>query len=100
MLTDSIQKKDLVARIDQMDSLMGFDRFEHGENDGNKPRKGWLINMHTTTIPSDNYLTGYSGVDYYFWTKKEGVLKLLYNMIHISLLRQFQVDMNQKLKSG
>ena len=75
MLTDSIQKKDLVTRIDQMDSLMGFDRFEHGENDGNKPRKGWLINMHATTIPSDGYLTGYSGVDYYFLDEEGGSFK-------------------------
>ncbi|KAG5420383.1 POL2 [Candida metapsilosis] len=75
MLTDSIQKKDLVARIDQMDSLMGFDRFEHGENDGNKPRKGWLINMHATIIPSESYLTGYSGVDYYFLDEEGGSFK-------------------------
>ena len=38
MLNDSIQKE-LVERIDHIDSIMGFDRLEHGENDGNKPRK-------------------------------------------------------------
>ncbi|KAI3405326.2 POL2 [Candida oxycetoniae] len=75
MLNDSIQKKELVSRIDHIDTLMGFDRFEHGENDGNKPRKGWLINMHATTIPSDNYLTGYSGVDYYFLDEEGGSFK-------------------------
>ncbi|WLF78893.1 DNA polymerase epsilon catalytic subunit [Lodderomyces elongisporus] len=75
MLNESIQKKELVSRIDQIDSLMGFERFEHGENDGNKPRKGWLINLHATTIPSDNYLTGYSGVDYYFLDEEGGSFK-------------------------
>ncbi|CAK9437319.1 uncharacterized protein LODBEIA_P16970 [Lodderomyces beijingensis] len=75
MLNDSIQRKELVSRIDHMDSLMGFDRLEHGENDGNKPRKGWLINMHATTIPSQSYLTGYSGVDYYFLDKEGGSFK-------------------------
>lgn len=75
MLNDSITKQELVSRIDQLDSIMGFDRVEHGENDGTKPRKGWLINMHGTTIPSDNYLAGYSGVDYYFLGEDGGSFK-------------------------
>ncbi|KAI5962583.1 POL2 [Candida pseudojiufengensis] len=75
MLNDSIQKKEMVTRIDQIDSIMGFDRLEHGEKDGNKPRKGWLINMHSTTIPSEKYLTGYSGVDYYFLDEEGGSFK-------------------------
>ncbi|KAF6066675.1 DNA polymerase B, exonuclease domain family protein [Candida albicans] len=75
MLNDSIQKKELVERIDHIDSIMGFDRLEHGENDGNKPRKGWLINMHATTIPTDDYLAGYSGVDYYFLDEEGGSFK-------------------------
>ena len=75
MLNDSITKKELVARIDALDSMMGFSRIEHGEADGMKPRKGWLVNMHATTIPSDEYLTGYSGVDYYFLDEEGGSFK-------------------------
>ncbi|ODV69915.1 DNA polymerase epsilon catalytic subunit A [Hyphopichia burtonii NRRL Y-1933] len=75
MLNDSIQKKELVTRIDQLDSVMGFDRVENGELDGLKPRKGWLINMHSTTIPTDDYLAGYSGVDYYFLDEEGGSFK-------------------------
>ncbi|EGW34100.1 DNA-directed DNA polymerase epsilon, catalytic subunit A [Spathaspora passalidarum NRRL Y-27907] len=75
MLNDAHQKRELVERIDKLDSIMGFDRFEHGEHDGAKPRKGWLVNMHATTIPSDQYLTGYSGVDYYFLDEEGGSFK-------------------------
>lgn len=75
MLNDSVQKKELVNRIDEIDSIMGFDRIQHGENDGKKPRNGWLVNMHATTIPSDSYLTGYSGVDYYFLDEEGGSFK-------------------------
>lgn len=75
MLNDSIQKKELVKRIDELDSIMGFDRIQHGEHDGTKPRNGWLINMHSTTIPSDTYLTGYSGVDFYFLDEEGGSFK-------------------------
>ncbi|EGV61700.1 DNA polymerase epsilon catalytic subunit [Yamadazyma tenuis] len=78
MLNDSLQKRELVDRIDRLDSLMGFDRLQHGEQDGNKPRKGWLINMHSTTIPSDDYLAGYSGVDYYFLDQEGGSFKVTY----------------------
>ncbi|KAK6456843.1 DNA-directed DNA polymerase epsilon, catalytic subunit A [Scheffersomyces xylosifermentans] len=76
MLNDSIQKKDLVTRIDALDSMMGFDRIEHGDFDGTKPRKGWLVNMHATTIPSEEYLPGYSGVDYYFLDEEGGSFKV------------------------
>lgn len=75
MLNDSIQKKELVKRIDEIDSIMGFDRLDHGENDGTKPKNGWLVNMHATTIPSEDYLTGYSGVDYYFLDEEGGSFK-------------------------
>ncbi|CAI5755607.1 unnamed protein product [Candida verbasci] len=75
MLNDSITKKELVSKIDHIDKLMGFDRIEHGENDGMKPRKGWLINFHSTIIPTEEYLTGYSGVDYYFLDEEGGTFK-------------------------
>ncbi|KAK6465694.1 DNA-directed DNA polymerase epsilon, catalytic subunit A [Scheffersomyces coipomensis] len=76
MLNDSIQKKELVSKIDELDALMGFARIENGEHDGLKPKKGWLINMHSTTIPSEDYLTGYSGVDYYFLDEEGGSFKV------------------------
>lgn len=75
MLNDSISKRELVEKIDALDSLMGFDRFDHGEFDGAKPRKGWLINMHATTIPSEDYIAGYSGVDFYFLDEEGGSFK-------------------------
>lgn len=75
MLNDSITRKDLVTRIDALDSLMGFDRYDHGDLDGEKPRKGWLINMHATTIPSEDYIAGYSGVDFYFLDEEGGSFK-------------------------
>lgn len=75
LLNDAITKKDLVEMIDNMDAIMGFERFDHGEQDGNKPRKGWLINMHATTVPTEDYLAGYSGVDYYFLDAEGGSFK-------------------------
>lgn len=75
MLNDSITKRELVEKIDRLDSLMGFERFDQGEMDGAKPRKGWLINMHATTIPSDEYMAGYSGVDFYFLDAEGGSFK-------------------------
>ena len=78
MLNDSIQKRELVESIDNLDSIMGFERIEHGEADGLKPKKGWLVNMHSTTIPSDDYLPGYSGVDYYFLDAEGGSFKVTY----------------------
>lgn len=75
MLNDAISKRELVEKIDNLDSMMGFDRFDHGEMDGAKPRKGWLINMHATTIPSEDYIAGYSGVDFYFLDEEGGLFK-------------------------
>ena len=97
MLNDSIQKE-LVERIDHIDSIMGFDRLEHGENDGNKPRKGWLINMHATTIPTDDYLAGYSGVDYYFLDEEGGSFKATLQFDPYFLSMCYQEIMNWKLR--
>ncbi|ANZ74792.1 BA75_01783T0 [Komagataella pastoris] len=64
-------KLSLVQEADQIDSVFGFDRYESG------PKKvGWLINMHTTTIPSEDLLQGYSGVDYYFLDEEGGGFKV------------------------
>ncbi|ODV97381.1 hypothetical protein PACTADRAFT_49103 [Pachysolen tannophilus NRRL Y-2460] len=61
---------DAVKEIDSIDSMFGFDRYGEG------PKKiGWLINMHPTTIASDEYLSGYSGVDYYFLDEEGGSFK-------------------------
>ena len=75
MTNEAHMKRDLVRKIDELDSLMGFDRFEHGDLDGAKPRKGWLINMHTTTIATEDYAGGYSGVDFYFLDEEGGSFK-------------------------
>lgn len=74
MLND-VLKRELVEKIDHLDSLMGFDRFDQGESDGAKPRKGWLVNMHATTIHSADYAGGYSGVDFYFLDEEGGSFK-------------------------
>lgn len=75
LLNDSITKRDLVEKIDALDELMGFERFQHGDLDGAKPRKGWLVNMHATTVPSEEYMAGYSGVDFYFLDEEGGLFK-------------------------
>lgn len=75
LLSDAIFKKELVEKIDNMDSIMGFERFDHGDQDGEKPRKGWLINMHATTVPTDDYMAGYAGADYYFLDAEGGSFK-------------------------
>ena len=100
MLNESVQRKELVQRIDNIDSLMGFDRFDHGENDGNTPRKGWLINFHATTIPSDEYLTGYSGVDYYFLDEEGGSFKATLQYDPYFSLMYYQEIMSWRLKNG
>jgi DNA polymerase epsilon subunit 1 len=40
---------------------MGFSRYEAG-----RPRIGWLVNMHSTTIADDNVPGGRAGVAFYF----------------------------------
>lgn len=75
MLNDIHMKREMVQKIDELDSIMGFDRFDHGELDGAKPRKGWLSNMHTTLISSEDYAGGYSGVDFYFLDEEGGSFK-------------------------
>lgn len=75
MNNEAIQKLEMVQRIDDIDKIMGFDRLETTENEGSKSKKGWLVNMHATTIPTDDYLAGYSGVDYYFIAEEGGYFK-------------------------
>jgi DNA polymerase epsilon subunit 1 len=97
MLSNSSTKRELVEKIDRLDSVMGFDRIEHGEHDGERPRKGWLVNMHHTTIPSEEHLSGYSGVDYYFLDQEGGSFKATlkfdpYFLIDIAKGRESEVE--------
>lgn len=79
MGNDAILRKEMVEKIDALDTIMGFDRVEHGENDGERPRIGWLINMHATTVPGDEGTnSGYSAVDYYFLDEEGGSFKATY----------------------
>lgn len=61
---------DAVKEIDELDAVFGFERYENGPK-----RSGWLINMHPTTILTDEYISGYSGVDYYFLDEEGGSFK-------------------------
>ncbi|CCH44105.1 DNA polymerase epsilon subunit 1 [Wickerhamomyces ciferrii] len=63
-------KLDQVKKIDQIDTMMGFERFDSGPS-----KTGWLCNMHATTIPSKDYIAGVSGVDYYFLDEEGGTFK-------------------------
>ncbi|KAK0930490.1 DNA polymerase epsilon catalytic subunit [Friedmanniomyces endolithicus] len=44
-----------------IDEAQGFERFEAG-----KPRVGWLMNMHSTSLEDSNIPGGRAAVDYYF----------------------------------
>lgn len=73
MHNDASQRLEMVRRIDEIDTTMGFARLE--ADPAAPPRKGWLVNMHATTVPSDDYLAGYLGVDYYFLDEEGGSFK-------------------------
>lgn len=68
-------KLDLVRKVDAIDTTMGFDRLEHLD----EPKKGWLVNMHPTTLPNDLYAGGLAGVDYYFLDEEGGLFKVTVN---------------------
>ena len=57
-LTEKFENVRLANRIDES---MGFSRYDAG-----RPRIGWLVNMHSTTIEDEGTLGGRAGVDYYF----------------------------------
>ncbi|SSD58769.1 probable DNA polymerase epsilon catalytic subunit A [Saccharomycodes ludwigii] len=68
------------AKIDEIDSKMGFDRFIPSEVDISEEKIGWLVNMHPTTIPNTNttssaFHTGVSAVDFYFLDEEGGYFK-------------------------
>ncbi|ODQ63222.1 DNA polymerase epsilon catalytic subunit A [Nadsonia fulvescens var. elongata DSM 6958] len=68
--TSVSQKFEAVEIVDKLDSQMGFERYEAGPN-----KVGWLINMHSTIIKSEEAFGGYSGVDYYFLDDEGGSFK-------------------------
>lgn len=55
---EKIQSTRLAHAIDES---MGFVRYESG-----RKKKGWLCNMHSTTIEDEKIPGGRAGVDYYF----------------------------------
>lgn len=67
---NAASKLDAVKKTDQIDAMMGFERFE-----GGTPRTGWLLNMHATMLPSKDFIAGVSAVDYYFLDEDGGSFK-------------------------
>ncbi|AMD19555.1 HCL596Wp [Eremothecium sinecaudum] len=70
-------------KVDEIDSVMGFDRYitphQSGGADSKSHRIGWLCNMHPTTVADDFEEgasgVGISGVDYYFLDEEGGSFK-------------------------
>lgn len=71
------------AKVDEIDSLMGFDRFIPSPS-GDGARVGWLCNMHPTVISQEEMeentshsaaMSGISGVDFYFLDADGGYFK-------------------------
>ncbi|KAJ1780717.1 DNA polymerase epsilon catalytic subunit, partial [Coemansia sp. RSA 2399] len=54
-------RNDAVQVIDQIDSKLGFDRYQEGPT-----RLGWLVNMHATSVPDEERNSVKSAVDFYF----------------------------------
>ncbi|KAL6947333.1 DNA polymerase epsilon catalytic subunit [Hanseniaspora vineae] len=77
------------AKTDEIDNMMGFERFIPAELDDssaaaqmNNRRTGWLANMHPTLIPNTDEhssgslsYSGVSGVDFYFLDEEGGYFK-------------------------
>lgn len=67
---DGMTKLEAAQKIDQIDSMMGFDRYDAG------PKKvGWLINIHPTLIPSPQVANGLAACDFYFLDEEGGSFK-------------------------
>ncbi|KAJ2384267.1 DNA polymerase epsilon catalytic subunit, partial [Coemansia sp. RSA 2559] len=68
-------RNDAVQVIDQIDSKLGFERYQEGPM-----RLGWLVNMHATSVPDEEHSSVKSAVDYYFLEQDGGSFKctLLY----------------------
>ncbi|KAJ2653591.1 DNA polymerase epsilon catalytic subunit [Coemansia sp. RSA 1250] len=59
--TASEIRQDMVMFNDEIDSKLGFPRYQEGPQ-----RLGWLINMHATSMVDEDQSIEYSAVDYYF----------------------------------
>ncbi|KAJ1955632.1 DNA polymerase epsilon catalytic subunit, partial [Linderina pennispora] len=68
-------KYDNVRQIDEIDSKLGFARYQEGPT-----RLGWLINMHATSVVDSDRNSTKAAVDYYFLEQDGGSFKctLLY----------------------
>jgi DNA polymerase epsilon subunit 1 len=66
----SVRILDQVKKADEIDVMMGFERYETGP-----ARTGWLMNQHATTIPSKDYVSGVAAVNYYFLDDEGGTFK-------------------------
>lgn len=66
-------KMELVRRLDAVDAMMGFERIE----DLDAPKKGWLVNMHSTVLAQEGRQGGIAAVDYYFLDEEGGSFKVL-----------------------
>lgn len=68
--TSQSRRFDFANLTDGLDETFGFARYEAG------PKKvGWLINMHTTIVKTDDSLEGRAAVDYYFLDDEGGSFK-------------------------
>ncbi|KAG8816446.1 DNA polymerase epsilon catalytic subunit [Serendipita sp. 399] len=59
-----------VKVYDEIDEKLGFARIEEGGK-----RDGWLVNMHPTTVRSEDWPSGRAAVDYYFIQDDGGMFK-------------------------
>ncbi|GMM35450.1 DNA polymerase epsilon catalytic subunit [Saccharomycopsis crataegensis] len=67
---ERMSKLEAARKLDQIDSMMGFDRYEAGPK-----RTGWLINFHPTLLPSSQVLDGVAACDFYFLDEEGGSFK-------------------------
>ncbi|KAF2862170.1 DNA polymeras-like protein epsilon [Piedraia hortae CBS 480.64] len=66
--TSRDEKTEAVRLAHSLDEAQGFPRFDSGR----KPRVGWLINFHSTSIEDGKTPFGRAGVDFYFLGEEEG----------------------------
>ncbi|KAF2400087.1 DNA polymerase epsilon, catalytic subunit A/POL2 [Trichodelitschia bisporula] len=59
--TSANEKLEATRAAHKIDEAMGFARFEAG-----KPRVGWLVNMHSTSIEDEDHPGGKAAVEFYF----------------------------------
>lgn len=62
-----------IRMYDEIDEKLGFGRVQEGS-----AREGWLVNMHPTTIRTDEWASGRAAVDFYFIQDDGGMFKCTY----------------------